>query len=70
MFLVPEGELEDWVPDLTAGGPSKKKKAEWANYAANKLRDATVGTNNIWAFVRKMADFQRDMINRLSGYAL
>jgi hypothetical protein len=70
LFLVPAGELEDWVPDLTAGGPSKKKKAEWANHAANKLRDTPVGTDDVWAFVRRMAEFQRDAINRLSGYAL
>ncbi len=70
LFLVPAGELEDWVPELAAGGPSKKKKAEWANYAANKLRDAPVGTDDVWAFVRRMAEFQRDTINRLSGYIL
>lgn len=70
LFLVPTGELEDWVPELTAGGPSKNKKAEWANFAANKLRDAPIGNNDVWSFVRKMAEFQRDTINRLSGYAL
>ncbi len=70
LFLVPVGQLEDWVPELTADGPSKKKKAEWANYAANKLRDAPIGTNDVWAFVRRMADFQRDASNRISGYAL
>jgi hypothetical protein len=70
LFLVPAGELEDWVPELTAEAPSKRKKAEWANYAANKLRNAPVGTHDIWAFVRRMAEFQRDTINRLSGYAL
>lgn len=70
LFLVPGGELEDWIPSLMAGGPSKKKKPEWANHAANKLREAMVGTDDIWAFVRKMADFQRDEISRLTGYAL
>lgn len=70
LFLVPAGELEDWVPDITAGGPSKKKKAEWANHAANKLRDAPVRTDDVWAFVRRMAEFQRDKINQLGGYAL
>lgn len=70
LFLVPAGELEDWVPELTAGGPSKRKKAEWANNAANKLRDAMIGTDDVWAFVRRMAEFQRDAINRLSGYSL
>ncbi len=70
LFLVPAGELEDWVPELTVGGPSKKKKAEWANYSANKIREAPVGTDDVWAFVRRMAEFQQDTINRLSGYAL
>lgn len=70
LFLVPVGELEDWVPELTADGPSKKKKAEWANYAASKLRDAPVRPDDVWTFVRRMAEFQRDAINRLSGYSL
>jgi hypothetical protein len=70
LLLVPAGELEDWVPDLAAGGPSKKKKAEWANYPTNKIREAPVRTNDVWLFVRRMAEFQRDTINRLSGFAL
>jgi SepF-like predicted cell division protein (DUF552 family) len=70
LFLVPGGELEDWVRELTTAGPSKKKKAEWANFAANKLRDAPIGTDDVWAFVRRMAEFQRDTINRFSGYTL
>jgi hypothetical protein len=70
LFLVPQGELEDWVPTLVTNGPSKKKKPEWANFAANKIREVPVGTDDIWAFVRKMAEFQRDEINRLGGYAL
>lgn len=68
VFLVPVGELEDWVPHLVADGPSKKKKAEWANYAANRIRDATNGQNDVWDFVRQMASFQRDEALRLAGY--
>jgi hypothetical protein len=70
VFLVPCGELEDWVPQLMDGAPSKKKKPERANFAANKIREASVGPNDIWAFIRKMAEYQRDEINRIGGYAL
>jgi hypothetical protein len=70
LFLVPCGELEDWVPSLMADGPSSRRKAEWATAAANKLREAVVGTGDVWAFVRQMAQFQRDEASRLSGYTL
>lgn len=68
IFLVPVGELEDWVPNLVAGGPSKKRKAEWANYAANQIRETPVGQDDVWEFVRQMANFQRDLGARLAGY--
>ena len=68
MFLVPVGELEDWVPDLVVSGPSKKKKAEWANYAANRIRETTSRRDDVWDFVRQMATFQRDEGARLAGY--
>ena len=68
MFLVPVGELEDWVPDLVASGPSKKKKAEWANFAANRIRETPSRPNDVWEFVRQMANFQRDEGARLAGY--
>ncbi len=70
LFLVPVGELEDWIAKLMVDGPSKKKKPEWANAAANKIREAPVGTDDIWQFIRKMAEYQRDESNRMSGYAL
>jgi AAA domain, putative AbiEii toxin, Type IV TA system len=70
VFLVPCGELEDWVPHLMDGAPSKKKKPERANFMANKIRAAPLGTDDIWAFIRKMAEYQRDEINRIGGYAL
>lgn len=70
VFLVPVGELEDWVPHLMDGAPSKKKKPERANFMANRIREAAAGTDDVWAFIRKMAEYQRDEINRISGYAL
>ncbi len=68
VFLVPVGELEDWVPDLVDTGPSKKKKAEWANYAANQIRASASRRNDIWEFLRQIATFQRDEGARLAGY--
>lgn len=68
VFLVPVGELEDWASHLLAGGPSKRKKAEWANYAANRIRETAAGGDDIWDFVRQIASFQRDESIRLAGY--
>lgn len=68
LFLVPVGELEDWVPDLVTNGPSKKKKAEWANYAANRIRETPPRLDDVWEFIRQIASFQRDQGARLAGY--
>ena len=68
VFLVPVGELEDWIPHLVKDGPSKHKKAEWANYAANQLRQVPPSQDDIWEFVRKTAAFQQDEVARLAGY--
>jgi len=68
IFLVPVGELEDWVPDLVMEGPSKKKKAEWANYAANQIREVQPRSDDVWDYIRKVAMFQRDEGARLAGY--
>jgi hypothetical protein len=70
VFLVPCGELEDWVLHLMEGAPSKKKKPERANFMANRIRETPVGADDIWAFIRRMAEYQRDEINRIGGYAL
>ena len=70
LFLVPCGELEDWVPNLMTNGPSKRKKPEWANIAANKIREAPVEDQDIWAFIRQMAQFQKDEASRISGYLI
>lgn len=70
LFLVPCGELEDWVPGLMKEGPSKRKKPEWANTAANRIREASVEDGDIWAFIRQMAKFQKDEASRLSGYTV
>ena len=68
IFLVPVGELEDWIPNLVQNGPSKKKKAEWANYAATQIRESPPDDDNIWKFVRSMSSFQQHEIKRIKGY--
>ena len=68
VFLVPVGELEDWVPHLVTTGQSKKKKAEWANHAANQIREHALEQGDVWDFVRQIASFQGDEGARLAGY--
>lgn len=68
VFLVPVGELEDWVSDLMTNGPSRRKKADWANYAALRIRETDVRDNDVWDFIRQMANFQRNEGARLAGY--
>ena len=68
IFLVPVGELEDWVKDLVTGGPSKKKKADWANFAASQIRECQPRDNDVWDYIRKIAMFHRDEGARLAGY--
>lgn len=70
LFLAYVGELEDWVPNLMDGAPSKQKKPDRANFMANKIRETPAKTGDIWEFVRKMGEYQRDEINRIGGYAL
>ncbi len=68
IFLVPVGELEDWVSDLVITGPSKKKKAEWANFAASQIRECQPRDDDVWEYIRKIAMFHRDEGARLAGY--
>lgn len=68
IFLVPVGELEDWVCDVVIDGPSKKKKAEWANFAASQIRECQPRNDDVWDYIRKIAMFQRDEGARLAGY--
>ncbi len=70
LFLVPVGELEDWVPHLVQDGPSRKKKAEWANYAANQIRESPSQEGDVWEFVKSMAFFQEHESSRLMGYSV
>ena len=56
LLLAPCGQLENWVPDLMKG-VSKKNKAEWADEAARRIREAAVKKGDVWDFVRGVTTF-------------
>jgi hypothetical protein len=51
LFLVPVGELEQWLtPEQVAA--SRANKAGWASDAAEYIQSLGVATGGIWDFVR------------------
>jgi hypothetical protein len=56
LFLVPCGQLENWVPYLMQG-VSKRYKAQWADEAARRIQDSATKTGDIWDFVRSVTTF-------------
>ena len=57
VFDVPVGELEFWVPVLVVSRPSKKNKAEWADYAANRIREIPSRLDDVWALDASQSRF-------------
>jgi hypothetical protein len=57
LLLVPVGELEYWAADLMTGGPSRTRKAEWANEAAMKIRETPDQAPDLLEFMREMAKY-------------
>ncbi len=68
LFLVPVGELEGWLSAHSMDAPSKRKKAEWANWAASRIRLLPATQGDIWEFVRQTATYQMNEASRLGGY--
>jgi hypothetical protein len=56
IFLVPCGQLENWVPHLMQG-VSKENKPEWADEAARRIKEAREKIGDIWHFVKSVAAF-------------
>jgi ABC-type cobalamin/Fe3+-siderophores transport system ATPase subunit len=70
LFLVPVGELDFWCEELMKDGPSKRKKAEWANEAAIRIRNGTSNSGDVWSFVESMVMYQQDEARRYAGYPI
>lgn len=56
LFLVPVGELEEWLSDCNISA-SKHKKWAWANEAAEYIRTNPAKDDDIWHFTGKVGDF-------------
>ncbi|MHC5779955.1 hypothetical protein [Nostoc sp.] len=60
LFLVPVGELEDWLADENVCG-SKSKKSAWATAAATLVRQLGAQEGDVWDFMREIASYlQKD----------
>ncbi len=69
LFLVPVGELEYWDPELLADAPSRRSKADWANFAASRIRDNGRQRHGIHEFVVRMCKYQQDEIRNVVAYS-
>lgn len=58
LFVVPVGELEEWLSGYDVH-TSKSNKWAWANEAAAKILAAGPKNDDIWIFVRSIVDFLR-----------
>jgi hypothetical protein len=56
LFIVPVGELENWLGGYEIGG-SKSKKALWANRAAAMIREVSAEEGDVWGFMKEIADY-------------
>jgi hypothetical protein len=58
LFLVPVGELEDWVAELMNDVPKHSvSKTDRAAIAAGRIRSVPHKVGDIWAFVEQVMDF-------------
>jgi hypothetical protein len=57
VFLVQDGELEDWVPGLMADCGKSRPKMERALVMADRIRTATDKTGDIWAFTQAVVQY-------------
>ena len=55
VFLVPVGELEEWLADANIK-ESKENKWAWANAAALHIQSRGVATGDIWDFIREVGN--------------
>ena len=58
LFLVPVGELEQWLSALNVG-VSKKNKRAWSNAAAQVIQQVGRQSGDVWDFVLGIAQYLR-----------
>jgi hypothetical protein len=63
LFVVPVGELEQWLAGVGVTA-SKQNKWAWANEAAAKVRLGEPQKDDVWAFIRAVATFLLRALNR------
>jgi ABC-type cobalamin/Fe3+-siderophores transport system ATPase subunit len=59
LFIVPCGQLENWVPHLMQG-VSKVTKWVWADEAATRIQEATDKKDDVWEFIRSVTTYLND----------
>ena len=57
VFLVPVGELEDWVPSLMTDCGKSRPKLERALVMADRIRTAADKTGDIWVFTQTVMQY-------------
>jgi hypothetical protein len=67
LFLVPVGELEGWSPDLMKDGPSREKKAEWANEFVKRVRQQRDLAKDAIDFVVAVDAFHEAETEKIAG---
>jgi hypothetical protein len=58
LFLVPVGELEEWLAGRGVA-PSKQEKWAWANEAASKVKELGAQSGDVWDFIRDVGQYLR-----------
>ncbi len=56
LFLVPVGELEEWLTGCNIGA-SKRTKWAWANEAATYIRTHPTRSDDIWKFMSDVGQY-------------
>jgi hypothetical protein len=66
VFLVPVGELEEWLSGESISA-SKQRKSAWANEASAKVRQLGTKEGDVWDFMRRVAGFLSDAVESTSS---
>lgn len=65
LFIVPVGELEDWLASEGIQS-SRSNKWAWANEAAAVIRTSSAKHSDVWAFMAQLGKYLDDQLLRLA----